>query len=290
MARRTTAQVPDAWEDEDWEVQADKAAAVPDEERGREPLKAQQLSKAERLAQHAESNRKLWESADAPSPEPPSFHYIASRSEPPLTSTFKPAVTVLSRKPTPSDGRNGGGGGGGEYDDDDADARKNGARLTPEQILAKQQRERDERQRRYDEARAKIFGTSNDGAPTATTPPPRSTDGRGPRGRARGGGRGGGAAAAGYRHNNNYDNGNQRPGPQLGTGGAGAGAGGRELYDPNYSPMPGSHFERRGNSHGRRSPAAAPRDENQAIRAPRGPDGTGRGGFGFARHPGSKDS
>jgi hypothetical protein len=50
--------VPDAWDD-DWESQADKAdaaAAAAKEE-------AVKITKAERLAKHAETNRKLWESA-----------------------------------------------------------------------------------------------------------------------------------------------------------------------------------------------------------------------------------
>lgn len=54
--------VPDAWDD-DWESQADKAddavAVVAVEEQVK-------ISKAERLAQHAESNKKLWESASVP--------------------------------------------------------------------------------------------------------------------------------------------------------------------------------------------------------------------------------
>lgn len=49
--------VPDAWED-DWETQADKMANEPEQ-----PTPQAPLSKAERLAQHAEQNRKLWESA-----------------------------------------------------------------------------------------------------------------------------------------------------------------------------------------------------------------------------------
>ena len=48
--------VPDAWDD-DWEAEADKAAQ---EEVNAEPVL---LTKAERLAQHAESNKRLWESA-----------------------------------------------------------------------------------------------------------------------------------------------------------------------------------------------------------------------------------
>ena len=55
--------VPDAWDD-DWETQADKAAdqdAPQPAESVSQPL--QPKTKAERLAQHSEANRKLWESA-----------------------------------------------------------------------------------------------------------------------------------------------------------------------------------------------------------------------------------
>ncbi|KAI0387411.1 hypothetical protein F5Y04DRAFT_274264 [Hypomontagnella monticulosa] len=287
MAKRTT-KVPDAWDD-DWEVQADKVAATETQE---EPESQQQepMSRAERLAQHAESNRKLWESAEAP---PETFHYLAARSDPPLATGFKPALKVLSRKPTAASSAR-------DLDEDD-DAKKT-PQLTPEEIQAKQQREREEKQRRYDEARAKIFGTSTTGgsgvvssnpSSGASTPgavtPPRSAEGRGPRGR---GGRGGGRGAGAHRHNESRGDrerdrdSNQRPGSQSG--------GGRELYDPNYAPKPGFQLERRGNSNSseggvplpRRS---TPREEDQVIRAPRGPDGSGRGGFGFARR-GAKGS
>jgi hypothetical protein len=60
MARKAQ-QVPDAWEDDDWETQADKAAAA-EPSSAPEPAPAP-LSKRERAAQHAESNRKLWEAA-----------------------------------------------------------------------------------------------------------------------------------------------------------------------------------------------------------------------------------
>jgi hypothetical protein len=53
------AAVPDAWEDDDWEAQADKAPAEQLEAADRKAP----LTKKERMAQHAESNRKLWESA-----------------------------------------------------------------------------------------------------------------------------------------------------------------------------------------------------------------------------------
>ena len=51
--------VPDAWDD-DWEEQADKVDAAP------EPLKVTEqvkVTKAERLAKHAETNKKIWQSA-----------------------------------------------------------------------------------------------------------------------------------------------------------------------------------------------------------------------------------
>ena len=51
--------VPDAWDD-DWESQADKADAAAVAAKADEEVK---ISKAERLAKHAETNRKLWESA-----------------------------------------------------------------------------------------------------------------------------------------------------------------------------------------------------------------------------------
>lgn len=54
---KKTATVPDAWED-DWETQADKVTPEVEQPEPQAPL-----TKAERLAQHTELNRKLWESA-----------------------------------------------------------------------------------------------------------------------------------------------------------------------------------------------------------------------------------
>ncbi len=50
--------VPDAWEDDDWETQADRAETD-------EPTPGPQapLSRRDRLAKHAETQRKLWEEA-----------------------------------------------------------------------------------------------------------------------------------------------------------------------------------------------------------------------------------
>lgn len=57
MLKRTT--VPDAWEDDDWETQADRVVPEP---AAPQPAPAP-LTKKERFAQHVEFNRKLWEAA-----------------------------------------------------------------------------------------------------------------------------------------------------------------------------------------------------------------------------------
>lgn len=60
MVKKKSA-IPDAWDD-DWEAQADKAeASASSEILEEEP--ATKITKAERLAKHAESNKKLWDSA-----------------------------------------------------------------------------------------------------------------------------------------------------------------------------------------------------------------------------------
>ena len=51
--------VPDAWDD-DWESQADKADETAEVAKVEEQVK---ISKAERLAKHAETNKKIWDSA-----------------------------------------------------------------------------------------------------------------------------------------------------------------------------------------------------------------------------------
>ena len=57
MGKKTA--VPDAWDD-DWESQADKTEEAAAAAAAEEQVK---ISKAERLAKHAESNKQLWESA-----------------------------------------------------------------------------------------------------------------------------------------------------------------------------------------------------------------------------------
>ncbi|RFU73840.1 hypothetical protein TARUN_8418 [Trichoderma arundinaceum] len=273
--------VPDVWDDDDWEAQADRLESK--EKQLSQAAPQPNLSRQERMQQHAEANRKLWESADSTE----TFHYIeAGGGGVPLTTSFKPQVKVLSRKPVIAKKDPVTGLAQLSLDDGD-DSRPQEVQMTPEEIRAKQKRDREEKQRRYDEARAKIFGesapSSRGSSPgTGTVTPPRQ-DGRGAH-RGRGRGRGGNFNS-GY----NYSNSNissesssqqfepRRPANQP--------APRRELFDPSSSPKPDS--SRRGGREGSSSDSSMRgqpgRDEHQAIRAPRGPDGSGRGGFGFAR-------
>ncbi|KAL9489223.1 hypothetical protein ACSS6W_001500 [Trichoderma asperelloides] len=186
--------VPNAWDDDDWETQADRS-----ENKETQAAPQPNLSRQERLQQHAEANRRLWESADSKE----TFHYVeAAGGGVPLTTAFKPQVKVLSRKPVIAKKDPVTGLSQLSLDDDGDASRAPEVQMTPDEIRAKQKRDREEKQRRYDEARAKIFGER----------------------------------------------------------------GGRE-----------------GSSSDSSMRGQAGRDEHQAIRSPRGPDGSGRGGFGFAQ-------
>ncbi|EJT73356.1 hypothetical protein GGTG_10200 [Gaeumannomyces tritici R3-111a-1] len=295
MSRR---KVPDAWDD-DWEPEGAPLppADVP------KPQANSRMTKAERLALHEESNRKLWQSADAPDDQPqylPATNHVS-----PAAPAFKPSMKVLSRRPTPA--RAPGAGGGDDYDDDDEARRLAASQPSPEEARLRQQREREERQRRYDEARAKIFGepaaaarpgaaSSGASTPGAVTPPLQqqqhhhhhqteaasgNAGGRqnGNRGRGRGG-------RGGYRGDNrSHDRGNANDGQMRRPPGT------RELYDPNSSPKP--QQRRGGGEAASSSGTTTPREEDQvrlqALRSPKGPEAGGRGGFGFARPGGGSD-
>lgn len=205
------------------------------------------------------------------------FHYVEANNAVPLAAAFKPQVKVLSRKPVIAKRGDASGALGQLSLDDDDDAKKE-VQLTPEEVRAKQKREREEKQRKYDEARAKIFGESapssrgsSPGAGTTTPPRPESRSQQQGRGRGRGG-RGTDNARAQFE---------PRRTPQQ--------TGGGKLYDPSYSPKPESGAQRREEAAGGSNTRQQNRDEGAPIRAPRGPDGTGRGGFGFARR-GAKEA
>lgn len=179
---------------------------------------------------------------------------------------------MLSRKPTPTIVKRFDPATGLEklvLDEGEDDVEVKPAQLTPDEIRAKTQREREEKQKRYDEARARILGTSSrpGGSSPGTVTPPTGDEGRSNRskGRGRGGGNGGGVTLE-----------SRRPDSQSGS---------KELFDPNYTQKPGTNAQKR-NTDASRSGKSTPREEDQIIRTPKGPDGSGRGGFGFARRGG----
>lgn len=51
--------IPNVWDDDDWEVQADRAA----DEEVVDSSAPEPKTKAERLAEHREAQRKIWEAA-----------------------------------------------------------------------------------------------------------------------------------------------------------------------------------------------------------------------------------
>ena len=243
--------------------------------------KPAKVSKAERRAKQAEFNRQLWEDAYgnqfAFKNLADSFHrgaqnqnfFLNSRTDVPLKSEFRPAMQVLSRKPakpTPTSAVTSGLGQLSVDDDDDDEEDETKAKvLTAEERQLKAQKEREEKQKKYDVARERILGngSATAGKPPGNTIPPT-------RGKVNGGSRGP------SRNRTALDGRNATS--------SGSGAGPPRLYDPNYTAKPDSSFSPTGstpNGSGRSTPI-----EQQLIRNPRGPDGSGRGGFGFASRGG----
>jgi len=196
---------------------------------------------------------------------PETFHFLAARDNVPLKQEFKPALKVLSRKPTP------------KFtqhidpltglakliiDDEDDVEEPIKDQLTAEQLRLKAQRDREEKQKRYNEARARILGTGS-GASTPATITPTNEEGRISRVKGRGG--------RDPRHDN------RRADSQPGTKTAP-----KELFDPNYTPKPGVVTIQQRNNDQSRSGRSTPKADDQITREPRGPDASGRGGFGFA--------
>lgn len=267
--------IPDAWDD-DWEKVADKLASEPSPPP--EKKVSSKVAKAQRRAQIAEFNRKLWEEAEAAQ----TFHYLETRSNVPLKQEFKPPITVLSRRPQVAARQAGVDsvtagvsrlGLDGDEDDDSSEETNKPPELTPEERQAKALRDLEEKQRKYEEVRERLFGspsatTSGASSPRSATPPRQhhSGDGRG-KGKSRGGGR---------------DRREKRDS-------SAASGKSRQLYDPNYSAKPKSPYLQKGEKQqtaaesydgGQQSP------RQQPTRSPRGPDGSGRGGFGFGSRGG----
>jgi hypothetical protein len=169
-------------------------------------------------------------------------------------------MKVLSRKPantsTVSDSASGLGQLNVDDDEDDEEDGKRKPTMTLEERQAKAQKDREEKQRKYEEARQRLFGAEKAGEKKSSgnvgLPAQKDGDSR--------------------RQSRNRDGADSRP-----TSSAGSKA--RQLYDPSYTAKPDStHIQKKGGQEmsGRSTPS-----EQLQIRNPRGPDGSGRGGFGF---------
>ncbi|KAL5373378.1 hypothetical protein PMIN06_004720 [Paraphaeosphaeria minitans] len=236
----------DAWDD-DWESLADKEV---DAEQN-EPAPKAKLSQKERRAQHAEQQRMLWDSAENPEP----MLFLEARNNAPVApqATFKPAVTLLARKPKAPAGM-----AGLSLDDDDSEEeRRKKSNAEFEDRRARAQKDRAEKERRYAEARDRIFGKDANSDESRGASPRRAGKGRG--------GRGG-------RDSQPRSSNEQSP--------ARPSAPPRQLFEPAYSPKPGSKFVQK--MEGSTSRPSTPNDQEKPVREPRGPQAVGRGGRGFA--------
>ncbi|KAJ4404866.1 hypothetical protein N0V91_005602 [Didymella pomorum] len=238
----------DAW-DNDWESLADKEEVKP------EPAKPAKLSKAERRAQHAQLNREIWESAENPTPM-----FLQAR-DPPIQPTFKPAVTVLARKPTPQVlSRNGMAGLSLEDDEDSEEERQKKAAADFEERKIRAAKERAEKERKYAEARERIFGSPAASGESRSNSPNKPTRGKGK-------GRGG-------RDSQPRSSNEQSPARATAPSG-------RQLFDASYTPKPGSVYVQR-REEGSSRPGSRPETPNlqeKPIREPRGPARGGGPGF-----------
>jgi hypothetical protein len=245
------------------------------------------VTKAQRRAQQAEFNRQLWAEAYEPltthfsipsanqnhSESPETFHFVEARAEVPLKQDFKPAVTLLSRKPqlvtrqTSSSGVDAAAAGVNQLgldSDNDSDDEAKPPEPTPEERQAIALKNREEKQRKYEEVRERLFGSSSatvsgNSSPGTTTPPRQNHSGEG---RGRGKGRGSGRDLREKRDSSSTSSKSSR-----------------HLYDPSSPGKSNAPFSRGGRPQGERSGSDTP--PQQPLRAPRGPDASGRGGFKF---------
>ena len=194
---------------------------------------------------------------------PKNTYFIDTRNEVPLKSDFKPAMKVLSRKPAPkvvarTDPSSGLEQLTLEEDEDDESDTKKGT-LTMEERQQKAQREREEKQKKYEEVRERLFGGSDKASGTSspgTRTPPVAV-----------------VAADARTQNRAKVERDSRPS-------SAAGSKTRQLYDPNHTAKPDSVHIQKKETHVSESGRSTPAEE--PIRSPRGPDGSGRGGFGFS--------
>lgn len=208
-------------------------------------------------------------------------YHVATSSNIPFAQGFKQPMKLLSRKPVtrtidPVTGLE-----KLTVEDDEGDEGDKKPQPTAAEIEEQRKRELEKKNRDYEQTRAKLFGTpppetnSGTSTPGAMTPP---LVGEGSRGSQRGRGRGrGGRGGRGGQRNDSYRNerNDTRNDSQERRPGNGGGSPFRELFDPDAALKPAPRQQRGGSTS---SPTRGP---EPAIRNPRGPDNSGRGGFGF---------
>ena len=236
--------MPDAWDD-DWIEKGDSSTAKT------EPAPSStKVSKAERRAKQAEFNRQLWEDAE----DPQDNFFLKSKDIVPLKTEFKPAMKVLSRKPEKKSRVGVEGIDQLNIDDDDESEDENKKiELTVEERREKAQRELEEKQKKYEEVKQRLFGNDQSSSATASSGPKKNASKN---------------SSPSRNQNWNKNSRDSRPSSSSSnkTG---------RLYDPNDTGKPGV-------SSVLRKETRAELDELQPIRSPRSPDTSGRGGFGFA--------
>lgn len=216
------------------------------------------LSKGEKKKLHADQQRQLWDTAENPGRN----LWLEAQGVVPLKQEFKQPPTLLSRKPPTIAKRNLADGVGGLNLDDDEDSEEE-ARKKREADFEERQRkaklEREEKQKRYAEARERIMGTSNPSTAPASRESSHGRDTRRTRANKSTGNR---QSQAGSPAENSPAR-QTPPGTQS------------QLFDPEDM---GRRVARRDANN---SPQAS--QAGQPVRQPRGPESSGRGGFGFAR-------
>ncbi|KAF1943202.1 hypothetical protein EJ02DRAFT_144803 [Clathrospora elynae] len=233
----------DAWDD-NWESLADKEDEVPVQDKP-EP----KLTKSQLKAKHFELNKQLWEAAENPEPQ-----WYPEARPPPVAATFKPKVTMLARKPTPQVlARNMAG--MSLEDDDSEEERQKKAAADFEERKLRAQKERAEKERKYAEARERIFGSPAASAAddSRSNSPNKATRGKG---RGRGG-----------RDSQPRSSNEQSP--------ARTAAPARQVFEPTYAPKPGSVYIHKKEAHTSRP--STPNTQEKPSRQPQGPAGGGRG-------------
>ncbi|KNG51287.1 hypothetical protein TW65_01302 [Stemphylium lycopersici] len=250
----------DAWDD-DWESLADKEDEKPAEEQPKP-----KLTKAQLKAQHAELNKQLWQAAENPEPQ-----WYPEVKPAPVAANFKPKVTMLARKPTPQVlSRSMAGMNLDDDDDDSEEERKKKAEADFEERKARAAKERAEKERKYAEARERIFGSP---AASAAEDSRSNSPSKPTRGKGRGG-RGG-------RDSQPRSSNEQSP--------ARTAAPARQLFDPTYTPKPASAYIQKKES-GISRPST-PSTQEKPVRQPQGPArGGGRGFAPRGRHGAQADS